>query len=72
MHCSEENCYIDIEGTFIHATEKAILLNTGDTEKWIPKSVIFENNDMLWETIEKGDLIEISIPEWFASKNEFI
>ena len=57
------------DGIFIHETDKAILfLPDGwddGKEIWLPKSKT--NWDEKWEC-EKGDLIEIEIPNWLAEE----
>lgn len=60
-----ETTYTPIEGVIQHITKKAVLINVGGDEVWVPMSVIFE--DDLAE-LEVGELMEINIAEWFAEK----
>ena len=55
--------------TFIAQTEKAILVKKESSEEqvWLPKSVLdFDILEM--DTIQKGEEIEIGMPEWLAEE----
>ena len=45
-------------------TDMAILVDLYGDEKWIPKSVIADES----EVIEKGDIGELVVSRWFAEK----
>lgn len=54
-------------------TENAILVNDGDRDVWIPKSLMTE--EQRFEELPEwdvGDSFELSIPEWFADQKELI
>ncbi len=56
----------EYEVFLIHETDKAILVSEDEEQEstvWIPKSQIMEN---VWDGIEAGDLIIITVPEWLA------
>jgi cold shock CspA family protein len=48
---------------------KAVLVNDGTKDVWIPKSQI-EDPDM--DDVETGDHIDIMIPEWLATDKGLI
>lgn len=57
---------IEIACTVKHETDKAMLINDGDKDVWIPKSKITDYS-------ETGNVIEsIFIPEWLALEKELI
>ena len=62
--------FIEISCTFVHHTDKAVLINDGDREVWIPKSQISVLED--WYDLEPGDPLTIEIPEWLAEDKELI
>lgn len=62
---------IDIKVAYVFETAKAILVcDEEQNEIWLPKSQIdgWDNN----MHIEKGEMVEITIPEWLAIKNNLI
>ena len=56
---------IDVEIKFI--TEKAILIDDGMIQKWIPLSLIKSE-----EKLEKGMTTTISVCEWFLEKEGLV
>ena len=68
---------VEISCHFVTYTDKAILINDGDQEVWIPQSqindVTYDRDDAEeWEDLEPGDSLTIEIPEWLAEKNGLI
>ncbi len=59
------------EGTLVHQTPKAVLVNNGEEDMWIPKSQVLDK-DLDWDAYEKGDEIEFIIPEWLAEEKGLI
>lgn len=57
---SQDDDVVEIQGVVKHETARAILLDTGDEEVWIPKSQVLGQ-----EEIEDG-ITELQIPEWLA------
>jgi len=52
---------VEIHGTIIHETEESILLTDGDSEVWLPLSLIeYDYNCGV------GDMVVIEVPEWMA------
>jgi hypothetical protein len=53
---------------FVRQTDMAVLVTDGDTEAWIPKRLIEDSgpDDEIWESMEAGDDMDITIPERFA------
>lgn len=65
-----ETAYVEMSVTVIRETEKALLVNDGTVEAWIPKSQL--EYDPEYETNEQGEeFAVISIPEWLAEDKEF-
>jgi hypothetical protein len=59
-----------LEGEFKYQTDLAILVNDGDNDHWIPKSQIEEDID--WGSLDKGDDIQVTIPEWLAEEKGLV
>ena len=57
---------VEIECEIVRSTEKAILIKSGKTEAWIPKSQII--NQVFTKEKQTG----IEIPEWLAYDKELI
>ena len=57
----------DIEVTvdIVRETEKALLINDGTQEVWLPKSQI------TW-TLRRDGMLDISMPEWLAEEKGLI
>ena len=53
------------------ATNKAVKLDFGDTKAWIPRSQIIDSDPDV-DTCDKGDSIEIELPEWLAQEKGLI
>jgi len=60
---------VDIDVRIVHETEFAILVNDGDTEDWIAKSLV-KNFD--WDPDYIGKDVTITIPERVAIKKGFV
>jgi hypothetical protein len=52
---------IDVAAELRHKTADAFLLNDGCTEKWVPRSLVEDNEDGTF-----------TMPEWLASEKGFI
>lgn len=57
---------IEISVTLVHKTERAILVEDGDQEVWLPKSQI------KFDAANAGETISVELPEWLAMKNGLI
>lgn len=63
-----------------HHTDKAVLVSDGETECWIPFSLVEELKDILEDTTglkvgiedELAELETITIPEWLAIQHGLI
>lgn len=53
-----------IDVTVIAATDKAVLLNNGKDEAWIPRSQIVDEE----ETLAKGVATRVEVPVWLLEK----
>ena len=58
--------YAEIDGEHIAQTDLALLLNDGEKEDWIPKSLMKE-----WPE-EKGDVGTAMVQEWFAIQEGWV
>lgn len=58
---TEGYVYVDVE--IRHITEKAVLVNDGKRDVWLPHSQI---EDPAREDMEVGTHIEMLLPEWLA------
>lgn len=58
----------DIEAKLVHETDKAYLLDDGQTKEWVPKSRV-ENNDRI-EIGQRGG--SFSMPEDLAIEKGFV
>ncbi len=67
-----DNQYITVSGIVIAHTSKALLLDDGCVQGWIPYSVIDDCNVDDIEKVEVGDSVEVAIPAWLARDKEFI
>jgi ribosome assembly protein YihI (activator of Der GTPase) len=64
---------IELTVEYLAHTQKAILVKDPKTEieAWIPRSQIDEDYDEKFlDGLEKGDEIDITIPEWLAKDKE--
>jgi hypothetical protein len=59
--------YIELEGSIIVKTEKAILFSDGLGEVWIPLSQLEDDPDK-----QANGLFKIVIPEWLAIEKELV
>jgi hypothetical protein len=58
---------IELELEYVHQTDLAVLVkDLDDNEVWLPKGQIEERHDIDWESLEKEDTIEVTIPTWLA------
>ena len=62
-----ENIEIDVE--IVTETELALLVDDGDVEEWVPKSLI---KDFDWESDYIGTHTSIIIPERVAIEKGFV
>ena len=59
---------IDVTVTFKHITDRAVLVNDGDKDVWLPLSQI----DYSFLDPEPGDTLELLVPEWLAKEKGLI
>ena len=65
------NEMIPFEVKFLHQTESALLVDIEGEKVWLPKSII-EVDEYELDGIRKGNILEISIPEWLATDKQLI
>ena len=64
---------IDVEIKFI--TEKALLVVVENGETWFPKSQVWcekDDQDLNMESLEVGDKVKLTMPEWLAIEKELV
>jgi hypothetical protein len=64
--------YIVVHGTLKRSTTKAILIEVGDVEAWVPRSCCHFSTDRFVDDMTLGEEAEFKIMEWVAEKNGFI
>ena len=55
-----------IDVTVVAATDKAVLLNNGKNQAWIPRSQIIDEEDRL----DRGTATRVELPYWLIEKTE--
>lgn len=56
--------YISLgDAEVIAATERAVLVELDGEERWFPRAVLRDG-----DAADKGDVIEVELEAWFASK----
>lgn len=59
---------VELELEYIYQTTQAVLVkDLDDEEVWLPKSLIEERLEIDWESLEKGNILEVTIPMWLAN-----
>lgn len=59
---------IEVAVTFKHITDRAVLVNDGDKDVWLPLSQV----EYDFCDTEPGEAIEIVVPEWIAKDKGLI
>jgi hypothetical protein len=60
---------IEVSVTFKHITDRAVLVNDGDKDIWLPLSMV-DGGDIM--AMEPGDVVELLLPEWLAKEKGLI
>lgn len=60
---------IEVSVTFKHETDRAVLINDGDKDIWLPKSQIDIEGG---EFPEEGEACELLVAEWLAKEKGLI
>jgi len=58
---------VELELELLHQTDDAYLLSDGDTEAWVPRSLV--------SSLEEGDdedTVIVTIPEWLAKEKGLV
>ena len=56
--------YVEIALEVVRPTEGAFLLTDGDTERWIPTSLILPEPSMRWHDYDIGETYKFEIQRW--------
>ena len=65
-----ETVELDLE--VVAVTRLAIIVDDGDREASLAKSLLRDLNDVDIDDIERGDTLTLTLPEWLAIKEELI
>lgn len=59
-----------LSGIFVHSTDKAVLIDFGTGEEWVPLSVLSEDSRDEVENgnVARGDTLDVEIRKWFVEK----
>ncbi len=69
MRTDDEGSSYEIwTATYVSRTPKAILLDFGHVERWVPRSCLSEESLAEIDDFESGDTAEFEIVEWFADR----
>ena len=66
MGYRDEDEEVEIDVGVRHETDKAYLVYDGKREVWIPKSQIVD------KLVQKGKIVQITLPEWLAKDKGLI
>lgn len=66
MGYRDEDEEVEIDVDVRHETDKAYLVYDGKREVWIPKSQITD------KLVQKGKIVQITLPEWLAKDKGLI
>lgn len=58
--------YVDVEVLIKRETEKAVLLNDGDNDVWLPKSMCSTNG------LEVNETGKVTMPRWVAEEKGLV
>lgn len=61
---------VDLAVAFVHATSAAVLVEQAGVQAWLPLAQITTDSDI--DHLEKGELFELSVPEWLAYEKGLI
>ncbi len=64
--------YVEVEGVFKGATDKAVKIDVGGEEAWVARSTLAWSCDQQVTNMKKGDSYTFKMMEWVAEKNGFI
>jgi len=57
--------YSPVEVVIVAITDRAVLINDGTSETWVPKSLIDEDDV---DDLVQGSYQEINVQDWFLEK----
>jgi hypothetical protein len=57
---------VEIACELVHETDRALLINDGRQEVWVPRSQILDQKE------KNGVLESITIPEWLAEEKDLV
>lgn len=63
----ETQGYTYVSVTVVHVTDRAVLVNDGTREEWIPTSQIEDPAEFT-----KGETVDLLLPEWLAKEKRFV
>ena len=60
--------YVEIDCMFVRSTLKAVLIDIGGDEFWVPRSCIHGGDEIRIPSLDSGDEVTLKIFQWFAEK----
>ena len=64
----DEKPEVELSVTYLYETDRAIQINDGDKDVWIPKSLCHYENKIF----VVGENMELFVQEWFAKQEGLI
>jgi hypothetical protein len=64
--------YAEIDAEVLVMHDKSMLVTDGDTEDWVPYSLIKDEESDLTENSSKGDTGLLVLPQWKAEELGFV
>lgn len=61
---------VTLELDYLHHTDKAVLVSDGTDNVWVPLSLV--ECDVDFDSLDRGDLVSITVPFWFAERERLI
>jgi len=62
---------VEISCSFLRATARAVLIEDGNDEVWIPRSQIIDSDKDI-DSLEREDEFTITIPQWLADEKGLV
>ena len=60
---------VELSVEYVHETDRAVLISNGSSETWIPKSQLVAFDVHCYS---RGEAIQITVSEWFATQEGLI
>lgn len=61
---------VELSVSFRHATPAAVLIEDAGTEAWLPRVHVTTDSDI--DHLQKGEVFDLTVPEWLAFEKGLI